>query len=258
MPWILVVILAIVQGLTEFLPVSSSGHLAFLTFLWKQDPSLIFTILLHVGTLCAVVWVYRNEIYRLISGVLLRQRESLVYTGYIIVTSMVTVIIALIGKKFFEESYSNIPLIAVCWLVTAVLLFLTDRLKYSEKPLSLKIALVVGLFQGIAILPGISRSGLTIIAALIMGMERKKAAQYAFLVSIPVILGSAILELKDVVNTGDCTVSLPQIAVGMIIAAITGYAAIRLFIKTVLNGRLVWFSIYLFLLATAAIVHYIH
>lgn len=258
MSWLLVIILAIVQGLTEFLPVSSSGHLAFIAYLWNTEPSLFFTVLLHVGTLTAVVWVYRKEITTLITGVIKKDRDSLVYTGYIIVTSIVTVIIALLGKRFFEESYSNIPLIAVCWLVTAVLLFLTDRIRHSDASVTLKTAVVVGFFQGIAILPGISRSGLTIIAALFMGVERKKAAQYAFLVSIPVILGSAILEMKDVIESGTMQMPVVQIITGVIIAAITGYAAIQLFIKTVLQGRLVWFSIYLFLLATAAVLHYIH
>lgn len=258
MSWLLVIVLAIVQGLTEFLPVSSSGHLAFISYLWNTEPSLFFTVILHVGTLAAVIWVYRNEIAALLKGLFLKDRDSLVYTGYIFVTSFVTVLIALLGKRFFEDSYSNIPLIVVCWFVTAVLLFFTDRIRRSDASVSLKTAIVVGFFQGIAILPGISRSGLTIIAALFMGVERKKAAQYAFLVSIPVILGSAVFELKDVLESGSLQMPVIQIIVGVILAALTGYAAIQLFIKTVLKGRLVWFSVYLFLLATVAVLHYIH
>jgi len=258
----IIIILAIVQGLTEFLPVSSSGHLVVMTQLLGEEPSVFFTVVLHLGTLCAVLWVYRKEILDLLKGMMQKDKKSWTYAGYIIAATSVTAVIGIAGKSLFEETYSMIPVIIGGWVFTGILLWLTDRIsddRISEKnnELTLRKALIIGLFQAIAILPGVSRSGFTIIGALFMGIERKMAAQFAFLISIPAIAGAAFLEFKDIDKTVMNGGTLMLYLIGFLIAAIVGYLSIRLFVATVLKGRLRWFSWYLFLLAFATLLYYI-
>ena len=197
------ILLGIIQGLTEFLPVSSSGHLALFTAILgnNQLPSenLLFTILVHAATAIATVIVFRNDIVAILSGMLKKdQPETRAFVGYIVVSMMPAVLIGL----FFEDQITalfdtNLALVGAMLCLTAALLFFTDKASSKEQPITYKVALLIGIAQAIAILPGISRSGATIAVALLIGVSRPEAARFSFLMVIPLILGSMAKSILD-------------------------------------------------------------
>lgn len=234
-------LLGLVQGLCEFLPVSSSGHLVLLHNLFGiEEGALFFSIMLHVGTLLAVFAVYYQEIW----GLLRRPFQKKV--GMLLLALVPTVVIAVLFKDFFEGAYSG-SFLGIGFLLTAVILTLSDRLCKAHKnmdamrPLD---ALGIGLMQGIAILPGVSRSGSTIAGGLFFGMERKAAADFSFLLSIPAILGSVVLEIPGMLKGGVGEVQWLYVFIGMAAAAVSGYFAIRLMLRFVTGKRMLPFAVY--------------
>lgn len=236
------IILGIIQGITEFFPVSSSGHLVlFKHFLNVQETGLFFEVLVHFGTLAAVVMVFRKDVLALL-------RRPLQKLSYLIVAGAVpTAIIGFVFHDAFTQMFASVRVTAVMLLVTGTILWFVDRYTRGLRPLeamSYGQALFIGLAQGLAILPGLSRSGTTIAASLLTGLDRQAAPRYSFLLSIPVILGAALLEAKDFVASDfSADLLLPYLA-GMLAAAVTGYFAITLFIRFVQQGRLHYFSYY--------------
>ena len=256
MTFILATFLAIVQGLTEFLPVSSSGHLAVLShFAGMKEMPVFFATVLHLGTLVAVCVAFKDDIRDILRGLLKKKKEAFIYTFYIILTTFITGIIGLLAKKGFESTYNNILLIAFFWIITGLFLIFSDKIKEKNHKLNIKIAILIGLAQAFAIFPGISRSGATLIAALLLGLSRKEAVRYAFLISIPAILGAAVVEGKDAVFTTN--IPLLYFIFGFLVSAVVGYFSIILLIKLVKNGKLRYFSYYLFLVAFSVILYYI-
>ena len=280
------IFLGIVQGLTEFLPVSSSGHLAIFQNLFHIDTggSVAFDVMLHVGTLLVVFLVYWKDIRKLIAEAFrmigdcfhnlkilvmpnnteqTKQYRMIIRTNYrkfvalVIVSTIPTALIGYFGKKLIEDAASTLIVPGICLLITGVLLYLSDRVENCwkiPKDVSWGEGILIGIAQGFATLPGISRSGTTISACTFCGFERKFAVKYSFILSIPAILGAAVLELKDLAGETMSASQVGSYVGGMIAAAIFGYISIRIVGQVVLKRKMKYFSYYCFAVGVFAIV----
>ena len=251
---IIVIVLAVIQGLTEFLPVSSSGHLAFISILFGLKPSIFFATVLHMGTLVAVIIAFWKDIKELITGIINLERDSIKYFSYIIFTTAITGILGIVGRKIFESSYESMLMISIFWFVTAIILYILDKVDTQKKDISIWIAFLIGIAQAFAIFPGISRSGITLAVALFVGLKKKEALKYVFLISIPAIMGATILKIRDL-NAGNM-VPIFYIITGFIVSALIGYLAIILLIKLVKQKKLKIFSYYLIPLSLIGLLIY--
>ena len=242
-------ILGIVQGATEFLPVSSSGHLVLLRNIFGiHEPALLFDTAVHGGTLIAVIVVLRQDILNILRRIFQPQ------TLYIILATIPLVIVALVFRTQVEKAFTTGSLLGFAFLITSALLFLSDKLykKTSDRPVRLqnemtfKDALFIGALQAAAIFPGVSRSGATISAGLLRRFDRDFAARFAFLLSIPAIMGALVLQAKNLVTgaTPDSAIGLVPIAVGTVTACIVAFFSIRLALKMVRERRLKCFAVY--------------
>lgn len=257
-------ILGIVQGLTEFIPVSSSAHLVIMPKLLQIDkPKLVFDVMLHFGTLLALILIYRRKIFKLINGFveLVLKREfkdiqndtdkRLVFL--IILTSIPTGLIGIFFKDYVEVMFKSVLSVGFFLLGTGFILALGQhRLGGKKEILNITIidALFIGVAQGLAVAPGISRSGITIVAGLYRGLNRDLAANYAFLVSIPVISAATVLEAKDLWSE---MMGLHLILIGILSAFISGYVAIKVLLKIVKRGKLSIFAWYCWILGLIVI-----
>ena len=273
MSYIQAVILGLVQGLTEFLPVSSSGHLALLQHFFgiNADDVLLFTVLLHVGTLISVFFMYWQDIWDLIKelfiaiadlctgkGLRLDERPTRKLGLLIITASIPTAIIGFAFNDFFEGLYGNIIYIGIGFLITGTMMFFSEKLGSNSRDLkhmNFRNAIFIGILQGIAICPGISRSGSTLVGGLTTGLKRDFAVRFAFLISIPAIMGSALLEGKDAIEEGIDPSVLGPVLVGMAVAAVSGVIAIKAMIKVVSDRKLKYFSYYVWILGIAVIAY---
>ena len=243
--WI-AILLGIVQGLTEFLPVSSSGHLVLFEKIFgiNSQNFLLFDIVLHLGTLVAVIVVYRKTIWEMLKNPLGEDCQKLLFA------TLPTVIIALLFKDFFKQSFGG-SLLWLGFLITAIFMFFTSYVcknNYQYRPLTHKNAIVMGVFQGFAILPGISRSGSTISSALVQGVRRDQSSKFSFLMSIPAILGGLVFELFDPAIATQQVEFLPLLF-GFVASAVFGYFAIKLMLKVIKKAKFAWFGVYLVLLS---------
>ena len=252
-------LLGIVQGLTEFLPVSSSGHLELVKALTSvqnlPQESLLFTIILHGATALSTIVVFRKDIGEIIKDLLSFQANASFYFSMYILISMVPA--AMVGL-FLEEVIStlfnqNILLVGAMLLLTGGLLFLADRAKASAKNITASSAITIGLLQAVAILPGISRSGATIATAVLLGIDKEKAARFSFLMVIPLIFGSMAKSLMDADNINHED-SFSPMFIGFIGAFITGIMACKWMIAIVKKAQLTYFSYYCFIVGLSAIV----
>ncbi len=251
------VVLGIVQGLTEFLPVSSSAHLVLVPAILKwENPSVLFIVALHVGTLLACLIYFRQDVKDLAVSFFtslgkLKQHaafspgEKLVWL--IIASTFPTAFFGFLFKDFFESLFKGERSTALCLLGTAVMLSAAERLKREKKPLdsmSFRDAVFVGLGQTASIAPGISRSGACLSSAVVLGFSKTDAARYAFLLSLPAVLGAVVLEglgaLKDPGQLG----SMPVVAAGVAASFISAVIAIDFFLKTIKRFSLSYFSAY--------------
>lgn len=255
-------VLGLVQGLTEFLPVSSSGHLAVGKLLFGlEGVPILFDVLLHIATLIVVFYVFRRRI-ALILGALWRlaarrprketDAEQLRLVVWILLATMVTVIIALPVAEL--DTGARPRLVGVFFLFTAVVL--VSAVKAPEggriSDMGPHQAVIVGLAQGLGVFPGISRSGITISAARHVGLSRGDAGEFAFLISIPAILGALVLTLRDLGDLGRLVGLLP-LTVGFLVALVSGFLALTLLLRIVRSGRLYLFALYLLPLGVAVI-----
>ena len=252
-------LLGLLQGLTEFLPVSSSGHLVIAQhFLPGFDqPGLAFDIMLHLGTMIAVLLYFRREVGLMLVSPLRQGPEARTYRkmlGLILLASVPTALIGLGFKDFFEGLFENLQLVAVMLLVTGVLLFLAERFRRpgrKEGQLTISDALVVGTVQGLAIIPGISRSGSTISTLLLKGVDGETAARFSFLLALPAVFGAALLSLRDLQQVA--TAEIPMYLVGAGTAFLVGMVSIHCLLAVVRRKRLIGFAIYCWLVGTGVL-----
>jgi undecaprenyl-diphosphatase len=265
------IILGLVQGLAEFLPISSSGHLALLQNWFGIDETkvLLFTVLLHVGTLISVFIVYWKDIWELIvelcitikdlctgKGLRLQERPVRKLGVMIIVATIPTAIIGFAFNDFFDSLYTSVIPIGIGLIITGFLLLIAERMNSGNRTIenmNLRNAIFIGCVQGVAICPGISRSGSTLFGSLVCNLDRKFAVKFVFLISIPSILGSAILEAPEAIEAGVTASELGPVIVGMVVAAIAGLAAIKGMIKIVQDKKLIWFSYYVWILGAIVV-----
>lgn len=273
MTYLQAAILGIVQGLAEFLPISSSGHLALLQYFFgvESDSVLLFTVMMHVGTLVSVFIIYRKDIWALLKELCYTIKDLCTGKGprinanpmrrmgfMIIVATIPTAFIGLLFEDFFESLYASIVAVAMGLIFTGIILLVAERMGRSDKgPMEMKWrhAIFIGIMQGIAICPGVSRSGSTLFGGLIAGLKREFAVEFAFLISIPSILGSVILEAPDAFAGGADASMIGPIILGVVLAMISGIVAIKAMIKVVTGKRLFGFSIYVWLVAAAVLAY---
>ncbi len=237
-------LMGLVQGLTEFLPVSSSGHLVLLSKLFDIEESLFISILLHIATLFSIMVMFWRDIWELIKHPFSKK------TMLLIVATIPTCIIVLILLPIIKSSFGG-TILPYCFLISSLLLFITEIFikKKETKELDYKQAVIMGIAQGFAVFPGISRSGTTICAGLMAGGDKKETAKFSFIMSIPIIFLSMIMEIVELVQ-GEISFSFPPLAIviSFIVAFISGIFAIKFMMKLTERGNFKWFSIYLLLI----------
>ncbi len=251
MDWLQALVLGIVQGLTEYLPVSSSGHLAIGSNLFgiEGEENLAFTVLVHVATVCSTLVVLWKEIDWILKG--LFKFEMNAETKYFlnIVVSMIPIgIVGVFFKEAVEEVFGSGLLIVGCMLLlTATLLIFSYFAKPRQREhISMKDAFIIGLAQACAVMPGLSRSGSTIATGLMLGNKKESLAQFSFLMVIPPILGEALLDVLKMVKGDDAfgDISALPLVVGFVAAFVSGCVACKWMINIVKKGKLVWFGVY--------------
>lgn len=253
----------IIQGLTEFLPVSSSGHLTlFQHFSGNHDleANMLTDVALHFGTLLAVIFFFRADLlpYFTPSGWKDSARRRIAFL--IIAGSVPTAIIGLTFKKQFEALFANPTAVCIALFITGIMLLLSEKLKNRSSQtelseLSWSRSLAIGVAQGIAITPGISRSGSTIAAGLILGLKGEDAAKFSFLLMIPAVGGATLLEIKDLIKIGlPAAVDLSELASGAAAAVITGFLALKFLVYIIREQKLSYFAYYLFLVSITSLI----
>ena len=267
------ILLGILQGLTEFLPVSSSGHLVLLQRLFGiHEPELLFDISLHIGTLAATCTVFRREIGSILStlirlpalikgaggfGTLFKENEDIRIAVLIVAGSVPTAILGVLFHEIADRIFSAVRIVGAMLLVTGTLLLLTRWCGFKSRPLkqvSTKDALIIGTVQGLAILPGISRSGSTISTALFLNIDRDVAGKYSFLLSIPAMLGALIMGLNSEIIHN--SVAGSRILMGSVAAACVGFIALKFLLHVVKKGRLYMFAPYCWILGIISLVYF--
>ncbi|NND78077.1 MAG: undecaprenyl-diphosphate phosphatase [Flavobacteriales bacterium] len=242
------IILGIVQGLTEFLPVSSSGHIELAQKLLGADDlkeqEELLSVVLHAATALSTIFVFKKDISVILKGLFAKQKAELMFSLAIIISMVPAAIIGLkfdsIIESFFE---GDLLLVGSMLLVTAVLLFLADKAKNTNKSVSPTNAFIIGIAQAIAILPGISRSGATVSTSVLLGIDRGRAARFSFLMVVPLILGKMSKDIVDGKMVLSSELAMP-LGVGFITSFITGIIACVWMVKLVKQTKLKWFSLY--------------
>lgn len=254
---------AIIQGLTEFLPVSSSGHLKLYQAITGQsvEEGTFLLVILHLGTLVAVCIAFRDTIWALLKEFFALIKD--IFTGRFkwkdmnpdrrMLIMLFISLVLLVPFYFIKDVFENIslPILGVCFLFTSVELFIASRIRKNTKTagdITVKDAVVIGLFQCIALFPGVSRSGSTISGGLFSGLEKETAVRYSFVLGIPAILGGCLVELKDVLE-GTITVNVPAAIIGFFVAAVVGILAINLVRWLIRSDNFIVFSIYTLLVS---------
>ena len=276
------IVLGLIQGITEFLPVSSSGHLAILQYIFNvdTDTGMLFEVMLHLGTLIAVCAVYFKDIKKLVvEGVHIlidvfanlknrftgghEKTRRIVTNAYrnfvllILVTTIPTGIIGIIFNSFMDAATSSLLVPGICLVVNAIVLLILGSLpggKKKVKAASYKDAAVIGVAQGLAVLPGISRSGSTISACLGLGFDRNFAVKYSFIASLPAIIGANILELRHLGDALATGTNFLYYIIGMVVAGISGYICIRLMMYLVSEKKFSYFAYYCAIVGVIALI----
>jgi undecaprenyl-diphosphatase len=260
MSFVEALILGIIQGLTEFLPVSSSGHLELGTYFLgvQSEDNLLFTIILHGATALSTVVVFRKDILGLILDLVKFKWNDGTKFSAMIVLSMIPVgIVGIFFEDRIESLFGgNILMVGLMLLVTAGFLSITYFSKRNEGEVTFKNAFLIGLSQAVAIMPGISRSGATISTAIMLGVNKEKAARFSFLMVLPPILGAMLLKTKDFLETPDMALNISgmNLFVGFTAAFISGLLACKWMVAIVQKGKLIYFAIYCAIIGLIAII----
>lgn len=259
MSWIEALILGIIQGLAEFLPISSSGHVALGTELLgiKQtgEENMLFSVVVHAATALSTIIIFRKDIWDIIKALFaFKWNEETQFVLKIIISMIPAVFVGLFFEEQLDEFFEGqVILIGFMLLITGLLLFLADRAKFTGKPVSFGNAALIGISQAIAILPGISRSGATISTSVLLGVDRARAARFSFLMVIPLILGKIAKDILSGEMAASESNALPLV-VGFVAAFVVGLFACTLMIRLVRNSQLKYFSYYCFAVGITAII----
>ncbi|MCI5082631.1 MAG: undecaprenyl-diphosphate phosphatase [Saprospiraceae bacterium] len=255
------IVLGIIQGLTEFLPVSSSGHLELGKFFMSDDSlaeeSMLMTVTLHAATALSTLVVFRKDVLEIIQGLFqFKWNEEFIFSLKIIVSMIPAALVGILLEDQIEALFNKqILLVGLMLIVTGVLLFFADRAKDTGKKVSYGNAFLIGIAQAIAILPGISRSGATISTSVLLGIDRERAARFSFLMVVPLIFGKMAKDLLSG-EMAAASSSFAELSLGFVAAFVTGLLACTWMIKLVKNSNLTYFSIYCFIVAAIAIAAY--
>lgn len=243
------IILGIVQGFTEFLPVSSSGHLVLLQKIFNIDEgALTFDIALHLATLIAVIVVYRKRIFEMVKNPFSK------LPVYIVVGTIPIAVFGLLLNDIIESFFETGATLGLGFIFTGLILMYADSTGEKKRKLeqmNIKDPLLIGTSQAVAMLPAVSRSGMTISTALALGIERKTAADFSFLLSIPAILGAVVVDTYKMIKTGEnalAAIGTAPLAFGMLFAAISGFIAVKSMINLIQKQKLKYFSYYLWII----------
>jgi len=254
------IILGVIQGLTEFLPVSSSGHLEIGKVLLQDDSldeqSMLMTVSLHAATALSTIVIFWKDIWEIITRAIVKVGdEQRSFIAKIIVSMIPAAFIGIFFDDLIESFFSrNLLLVGCMLIVTGLILFVADRAKHTTKSVGFKEAIIVGIAQAIAILPGISRSGATISTAVLLGVDREKSARFSFLMVVPLIFGKMAKDLLDGSFQSYGSSYLPLV-IGFACAFFSGLAACTLMISIVKRSQLKYFSYYCFAVAIIAIIY---
>lgn len=240
-----VILLGIIQGLTEFLPVSSSGHLVIIQSFFPgfNQPGIVMEVVLHLGTMFAVLLFFRKKILKFKTN----------YISLIAVGTIPAVVIGLLFNHILTSSFENIKLVGFALIMTAILNFLIDKNTENKKKLDFENTFVIGIFQALAMVPGISRSGATIFAGTKLGISKKDAAEFSFLLSIPAIIGANILQIFS--STNGVNLNPIVYILGFVSALFTGYFAIRVVMNLLKTGKFGYFGVYCLVLGVLTILY---
>ena len=259
MDWIEAVVLGIIQGLTEFLPVSSSGHLEIVKAILGEakagEESMLMTVVLHFATALSTVVIFRKDLLQVIQGIFqFKWNEATKFSVKIIISMIPAALVGVFFDDIIESFFNGVVLlVGSMLLITGGLLFLADKTKKTTQEVSFFHSIIIGISQAIAILPGISRSGATIGTSVLLGIDREKAARFSFLMVVPLIFGKIAKDLlsdKFIIEGLDIT----ALSVGFVAAFITGLFACTWMISLVKKSKLVYFSLYCFVVGIAAII----
>ncbi|MCL1804013.1 MAG: undecaprenyl-diphosphate phosphatase [Eubacteriaceae bacterium] len=262
------IILGAIQGITEFLPVSSSGHLAVAQhFFGISEGSLAFSVVLHIGTLASIFIAYREscmgvlgELFKMLAdiatgkGPRMHASKYRYYIVYILAASVPAAVVGLLFDSAIERMFGSIYFVSVAFMASALILLIGERAsqyaKGSIRGLGFGKAIGVGLFQMAAIMPGITRSGTTLTGGIVFGLQKEDALEFSFLLAVPAVLGSTLLEAKDILKLSEAVTWMP-LAIGFIVSMAFGLASIMLLKKLVQKGSTVVFSVYLAVISLA-------
>ncbi len=263
MSFIEVIILGIVQGLTEFLPVSSSGHLELIKAFFGNESipkeSMMLTVVLHFATALSTIVVFRSELIDIFKGLFqFKWNEQTQFSLKIVISMLPAGIIGILFNDQIEQLFSGrVLLVGLMLLLTGLLLFLCEKSKLTGKKITFKNALIIGIAQAIAILPGISRSGATISTSVLLGNDKYRASRFSFLMVVPLILGKIAKDILDGSFHLEQT-QMNHLLVGFIVSFIFGVLACKWMITLVRKSKLRYFAIYCFLVGlTAMVIHFV-
>ena len=247
------IIIGLVQGLTEFLPISSSGHLVILQSLLNIDlPGNLIEVSAHFGTLLSIILVYKKDIYDLIIS--FKSLKTKNYIFLVVLATIPSVVFVLIAKPFILSLFESSRSVSLALIFTGIILFISNYGSYVKNNLNTSKGLIIGLFQALAILPGISRSGMTISIALLLGIKSREAAKFSFMLAIPAIVGAAVLTILETDFNEAKDLIIPLITTAFI-AFLSGYFALNFLIKILNNGKFYYFSIYCIFLGIISLLY---
>ena len=243
MEFVEIIILGILQGLTEFLPISSSGHLVLGQYLLKiNSAGILMEVILHIGTLFSILVYYRKDMVELLNGMIKNTNDAREYIFYIVISTIPAVIVGLLFDHYVESLFT-ISTVSILFIFTGLVLYSTKRFTLSKgATITVYVALFMGLAQMFAIMPGISRSGMTISMALFLGIAHKDAAKFSFFMAIPILIGAGVLQIKDLHVLEIEKLNL--LFVGFVSSFISGLIAIDILIKLLSKNHFWKFSIY--------------
>ncbi len=257
MSWIEALVLGIIQGLTEFLPVSSSGHIEIGKALLdvEIEENVLFTVVLHAATALSTIFVFRKDIVSIIKGLFkFKNNDDFKFSLKIVLSMIPAAIVGVIFEDQIDEFFSGrISLVGGMLIVTAILLLLADRAKNTTKRVDFLHSIIIGVSQAIAILPGMSRSGATISTSVLLGVDKGRAARFSFLMVVPLILGKMGKDIMDGAFSSGIENITPYI-IGFAGAFVAGVLACTWMIKLVKNSKLIYFSIYCLIVGVLALV----